>query len=194
MEAIVIRTESFGRLTDEQLYHFCRENRELVIERNADGEIIIMSPTGGKTGSRNVKIAFKLEGWNELRQTGIVFDSSTGFVLPNGAMRAPDAAWVARERWQALTAEEQEQFPSLCPDFIIELRSSSDKLKKLQKKMREWMQNGCRLAWLIDADEEKVYLYRPEQEMEIVSGFNRNLSEEAVLPGFTLDLTILRVL
>src|SRR3954463_3890699 len=120
MEAIVIRTESIGGLTDEQLYYFCRDNRELVIERNADGEIIIMSPTGGKTGKRCGDIFTDLNVWNRKDQSGVAFDSSTGFVLPNGAMRAPDAAWVSRERWQALTAEEQEHFPPLCPDFVVE--------------------------------------------------------------------------
>ena len=192
MEAIVIRTESIGGLTDEQLFHFCRENRDLVIERNADGEIILMSPTGGKTGKRSGDIFTDLNVWSRKDGSGVAFDSSTGFILPNGAMRAPDAAWVTKARWRALTAAQQEHFPPLCPDFVVELRSASDQLNKLQQKMREWMDNGCRLAWLIDADEEKVYLYRTGKEPEVMSGFDKKLSGEDVLPGFAFDLTILR--
>ncbi|MES2731154.1 MAG: Uma2 family endonuclease [Bacteroidota bacterium] len=192
MEAIVIRTESIGGLTNEQLFHFCQENSELVIERNADGEIIIMTPTGGFTGKRSGDIFTDLNMWNRIHQLGIAFDSSTGFVLPNGAMRSPDACWISQERWQALTWEEKKHFPPLCPDFVVELRSSSDNLKILQKKMQEWQENGCQLAWLIDAEEEKVYLYRPQCEVEVVIGFDAVLLGERVLPGFSFSLAILR--
>jgi Uma2 family endonuclease len=194
MESIVIRTESIGGLTNEQLYHFCQENSELVIERNADGEIIIMTPTGGFTGKRNGDIFTDLNIWNRKSRLGIAFDSSTGFLLPDGSMRSPDASWVMLERWELLTADEKKQFPPLCPDFVVELRSASDDLKKLQQKLQEWMKNGCRLAWLIDADEEKAWIYRADRPVETASGFDQTLSGEAVLPNFVLDLTILRIL
>jgi Uma2 family endonuclease len=186
-----ISTRSWGRLTNEQFFAFCQENRDLRFERTHEGEIIIMSPTGGETGNKNIKLAFHLESWNQKTELGISFDSSTGFLLHNGAMRSPDLAWVKIEQWEALTEEEKEKFPPLCPDFVIELRSKTDSLKTLQKKMQEWIDNGCRLAWLIDVQDQKVYIYRPGKSVEMIDSFKSKLSGEQILPGFELDLKLL---
>jgi Uma2 family endonuclease len=187
----IITRSSVGVLTDEQFYAFCQENSHLNFERTSSGEIIIMSPTGGKTSNRNSKILALLHIWNEQSDLGIVFDSSGGFSLPNRAMRSPDAAWVTVERWNELTEEEKEGFPPLCPDFVIELKSKTDSLKTLKLKMQEWLENGCRLAWLIDIEEKQVYIYRPQQEAEVYSFSEGKLSGEEVLPGFSLNLQVL---
>jgi Uma2 family endonuclease len=129
--------------------------------------------------------------WNEQTELGVVFDSSGGFSLPNGAMHSPDAAWIALDRWNALTEDEKEQFPPVCPDFVIELKSKTDSLKTLQKKMQEWLENGCRLAWLIDVEARNVYIYRATQEAEEYPFSKGLLSGENVLPGFTLNLQVL---
>jgi Uma2 family endonuclease len=187
----IITRSSVGVLTDEQFYAFCQENSHLNFERTSSGDIIIMSPTGGKTSNRNSKILALLHIWNEHSDLGIVFDSSGGFSLPNGAMRSPNAAWVASERWNKLTEEEKEGFPPLCPDFVIELKSKTDSLKTLKLKMQEWLENGCCLAWLIDIEEKQVYIYRSQQEAEVYSFSKGILSGEEVLPGFSLNLQVL---
>lgn len=189
---IVLKTASFGGLTDDQLFDFCQENRELRIERTKTGEIIIMPPTGGETGLNNFNIAGQLYIWNHKEKKGVAFDSSTGFHLPSGAVRSTDVAWVSLERWQALSPDERKKFPPLCPDFVIELRSATDSLGLLQDKMIEWISNGCRLAWLIDTEHEDVYIYRPEANTQKISSFNQVFSGEDVLPGFNLDLNLLR--
>jgi Uma2 family endonuclease len=182
---------SIGILSDEQFFAFCQENHHLQFERTASGEIIIMSPTGGKTSNINLKICLQLGLWNEQSGLGVVFDSSGGFYLPNGAMRSPDAAWITSGRWHTLTEDEQEHFPPLCPDFVIELKSKTDSLKTLKAKMEEWIENGCRLAWLIAVDEQKVYIYRPMQPAEEYLFSKKTISGEEVLPGFALDFQIL---
>jgi Uma2 family endonuclease len=187
----IITRSSVGILTDEQFFAFCQENSHLKFERTSTGEIIIMSPTGGKTSNRNSKILALLHIWNEQSGSGVLFDSSGGFFLPNGAMRSPDAAWVASHRWNKLTEKEQEGFPPLCPDFVIELKSKTDSLKTLKQKMQEWLENGCRLAWLLDIEEKQAHLYRPLQEAEIYPFSKGMLSGEDVLPGFSLNLQIL---
>lgn len=183
----VINFSSIGGLTDEQFYRFCLANPDLKFEKTSKGEIILMSPTGGITGSRNSIVIASLTAWNRDTKRGIVFDSSTGFTLPNGATRSPDAAWIARERWNSLSREDQKHFVPLCPDFVVELLSESDALPIAQAKMDEWMANGCRLAWLIDAEGEKAYIYRTGAEVEIVS-FEATLSGGDVLPGFAFRL------
>jgi Uma2 family endonuclease len=157
------------------------------LERNASGEIIIMSPTGGETGKSNSDLNFQLSLWNRKAQLGVVFDSSTGFQLPNGADRSPDAAWVSQARWDLLTPEQKQKFPALCPDFVIELRSASDSLPKLQAKMREYIENGLQLGWLIDRQNRRVEIYRPDQPVEVIHAPTR-LSGESILPGFILEL------
>lgn len=175
-------------LTDRQFFQLCQNHRDLRFERNARGRLIIMPPTGGITGDRNADLTFQLRAWSRQNDLGKSFDSSTGFKLPNGADRAPDAAWVRIERWNALTLEEQEQFPPLCPDFVVELGSPSEPLSELQAKMREYIDNGARLGWLIDPKRKVVEIYRPQQEVEILSS-PTTLSGEDVLPGFILDLS-----
>jgi len=174
-------------MTDEQFFQLCQDNQNLQFERNANGDLIIMSPTGGETGKCNAAITAQLWVWNGQSRLGIVFDSSTGFKLPNDAERSPDVAWIPLERWQQLTAAEQQKFLPLCPDFAIELLSPSDSLKVTQQKMQEYLDNGTRLAWLIIPLSRKVEVYRPNQEVEVLDAPDR-LSGETVLPGFILNL------
>lgn len=174
-------------LTDEQFFELCQRNRDYQFERTALGEVLIMSPSGSDTDRRNVKITTKLDIWNERSNLGEVFGPSAGFKLPNGAERSPDASWIKRERWDALTEKEQAAFAPICPDFVVELRSPSDSLKELQKKMEEYIQNGVRLGWLIDRKNKRVEIYRPNQDVEILQN-PATLSGEDVLPGFILDM------
>lgn len=174
-------------LTDEQFFQFCQINRELKIEMTAQGELIIMPPTGADTGSANFRLLGQLYVWMENNHQGIGFDSSTGFVLPNGAKRSPDAAWVRLNRWQALTPEQQKRFAPLCPDFVVELRSASDQLSILQDKMQEYINNGVQLGWLIDRSQRRVYIYRPGLEAECLEQ-PMSISGDPVLPGFVLNL------
>jgi Uma2 family endonuclease len=174
-------------LTDEQFFQMCQQNRDYRFERTASGEILIMPPTGSDTGRRNVKITTQLEIWNSESNLGEVFDSSTGFILPNGAERSPDASWVKIERWNALTPEQQEKFAPICPDFVVELRSPSDSLKDLQEKMQEYIENGAQLGWLIDRKNKRVEIYCPGKNVEILNN-PTSLSGENVLPGFILNL------
>lgn len=180
------------RMSDEEFFQFCQDNRDLKFERDSNGQIIVMSPTTFITGDRNDEILYQLRKWNKKAKLGRTVDSDTGFYLKNGAMRNPDAAWISNERLNALDPSELESFPHVCPDFIVELRSKSDRLENLKNKMREWMENGCRLGWLIDADNEIVFIYSNEGE-NIHQGFDTDLSGEPVLPGFTFVLKELRV-
>ncbi len=176
------------KLTDEQFYYLCLANRDLRLELTAQGDLIVMPPTGGGAGKRNSALNIELGLWNRASKLGFVFDSSTGFKLPNGATRSPDASWVSKERWESLTPQQQEQFPPLCPDFVVELRSPSDAISQLRDKMQEYLTNGCRLGWLIDPQTQQVEIYRPNQAVEILQS-PTTLSGEDVLPGFALDLT-----
>jgi Uma2 family endonuclease len=187
MTAITLNLNSIIKLTSEQFYQLCEENPDLKLERSATGELIAMPPTGGETGKRNVKLTTQLDLWNEQTELGEVFDSSTGFTLPNKADRSPDASWVEKSRWSALTPEQREKFIPLCPDFVIELVSPSDSLKKTQEKMQEYMENGCRLGWLINRKKREVEIYRPGQDVEVLQS-PLTLSGENVLPGFVLNL------
>jgi Uma2 family endonuclease len=175
------------KMTDEEFFAFCRANPELRIERTSEGDLIVMSPAGGKTGNRNLKLGARLGIWAEADGTGEAFDSSTGFILPNRAERSPDAAWVSKARWEKLTDKEQEAFPPLCPDFVVELRSPRDDLKQLQAKMEEYLANGAQLGWLIDPFEKKVYVYRPREAVACLD-HPESVSGEPVLRGFTLQL------
>ena len=173
-------------LTDEQFFQLCQQNRDLRFERTANGELIIMPPTGSETSDRNADLTYQLRAWSRQNKLGKSFDSSGGFKLPNGAERSPDASWVKMERWNALTQAEKERFAPLCPDFVVELMSPSDSLEKTRAKMREYMDNGARLGWLINRQQQQVEIYRPNREVEILSN-PQTLSEEDVLPGFVLD-------
>ena len=174
-------------ITDEQFWQLCHQHQDLQFERTAEGELIIMSPTGGLTSDRNSDINFQLRLWNRNSKLGKVFDSSGGFKLPNGADRSPDAAWVELSRWNSLTRQQQERFVPLCPDFVLELRSPSDALKPIQNKMQEYLGNGAKLGWLIDPQRRVVEIYRPSQQVEILQSPNA-VSGEDILPGFSLDL------
>jgi Uma2 family endonuclease len=175
------------KVTSEQFALLAAANRDVQLELTDTGQLIIMPPTGGNTGKRNIDIEGQLWFWNRQAKLGVAFNSSTAFKLPNGAERSPDAAWVIQERWNALTPEEQETFPPLCPDFAIELRSKSDNIEPLRRKMREYIDNGLRLGWLIDTKNKRVEIYRANQPVEVVNNPTR-LSGEDVLPGFILDL------
>jgi len=175
-------------MTNEQFFAFCQQNRDYRIERNATGEITIMPPTGSETGNRNFDLIVQLGIWIRENGTGIGFDSSAGFTLPNGAMRASDAAWIKLEKWHSLTLEQQQKFAPICPDFIIELRSPSDNLQPLKDKLQEYIDNGISLGWLIDRKNRKVYIYRPNSEVECLDN-PVTLSGESILPGFVLQLS-----
>ncbi|MFM7424531.1 MAG: Uma2 family endonuclease [Elainella sp.] len=176
-------------LTDEQFYRLCLANPDQSLERSAQGELIVMSPVGGVSGSRESDLNGLVWLWNRQTRLGQVFSSSTIFRLPQGGDRSPDVAWVARERWASLTPEQQEQFPPICPDFVIELRSRTDALEPLRTKMQEYLDSGLRLGWLINPQADQVEIYRPNQPVEALN-FPVQLSGEAVLPGFELDLPL----
>lgn len=175
-------------ITHENFIQLAQINRDLQLERTAKGELIVMPPTGSETGNRNLDIAGQLWLWNRQNQLGIAFDSSTGFHLPNGADRSPDASWIRQERWDLLTQEEREIFAPICPDFVLELRSKNDAIEKLQAKMIEYMENGASLGWLIDRKNKTVEIYRQNQDIELLNHPVILLGED-ILPGFMLDLT-----
>ncbi|MFQ3616706.1 MAG: Uma2 family endonuclease [Cyanobacteriota bacterium] len=181
-------------LSLEQFHELCRANPDLRIERSATGVVMIMPPTFSDSGNRNFNLSVQLGVWTEQDGTGIGFDSSTGFTLPNGAIRSPDAAWIRLERWNALSAEQKSSFAPICPDFVVELRSASDRLNTLQDKMQEYMNNGASLGWLIDRPARVVYVYRrvgdslAEQRPVQVLENPETLSGDPELPGFILRL------
>ena len=185
--AIVLDLRPVINLTDDQFYELCRANGDLRFERTAEGEILIMPPTGTRTGSRNSRLTQRLANWTDSDGTGIAFDSSTAFKLTNGAVRSPDASWIRRERYDALTPEEQEKFSPICPDFVVELRSRTDSLAELQAKMGEYITNGARLGWLIDPQEKRAYVYRSQAQVETLVD-PESLAGSPVLTGFVLDL------
>ncbi|WP_354635657.1 Uma2 family endonuclease [Planktothricoides raciborskii] len=175
-------------VTQEQFAALAASNRELRLERTAQGELIVNPPTGWETGKRNRSISGELYiWWRNAGKPGEVFECSTGFILPNGANRSPDACWVSQERWDALTPEQKGTFANICPDFVVELRSGSDSLISQQEKMREYMDNGAVLGWLIDPQNRTVEIYRAGLEVEVLANPSE-LSGEEVLPGFLLDL------
>src|SRR5215208_7218321 len=163
---LVLRLRPIIELSDDQLTALCALNRELRIERNAQGELLLMPPAGFETSGENAQLTAQLVVWANRDGTGIATDSSGGFRLPNGAMRAPNAAWISRTRLAAIPPEEREKFLPLCPDFVIELRSPSDSLRDLQAKMEEWIANGAQLGWLLDPEPRQLYIYRPDQPAE----------------------------
>ncbi len=187
LERLVLNFRAVN-ITPDQFLHLCSDNRDLRMELTAEGELIIMPPTWSMTGWRNSKLNQLLANWSDVEGSGLVFDSSSGFTLPNGAVRSPDAAWVPLTRWRALTDEDRIGFALICPNFVIELRSSSDRLSDLQAKMEEYLDNGARLGWLIDAQEQSVYVYRPGQEVKLLDT-PESISGDSVLQGFVLDLT-----
>ncbi len=173
--------------TDDEFFEFCQLNQELRIERTAEGDLIIMPPTGGETGHRSAKLTVRVGAWAEQDGNGRIFDSSTGFTLPNGAKRSPDLSWVRNERWNALSEEEKRKFPPLCPDFVVELVSDSDSLAILLDKMDEYINNGAQLGWLLDPFTKDVYVYRPGVAAKIFKN-PETISGEPLLTEFVLEL------
>lgn len=184
----VLTLDPVVQLSDEQFYQLCMVNRDLKLERNAKKELVIVSPVGGEGGNQEAGLITDIEIWNRQTKLGKVFSSSTIFRLPNGAERSPDVAWVSIDRWEALTLEQRRKFPPITPDFIIELRSETDRLKPLQEKMQEYLDNGLRLGWLIDPQNQQVEIYRLGQAVEVVL-MPVVLSGETVLPGLALSLS-----
>jgi Uma2 family endonuclease len=174
-------------LSSEQFQQLCFANPEAKLELTARGELVIMSPTGGESGIKNTEILYQLQAWNKRNKLGVVFDSSTMFQFPSGAFRSPDAAWITKTRWNALSQQEKETFPPIVPDFAIELLSPSDRLKELQNKMLEYINNGVKLGWLIDPKTKQVEIYRVDRPKEVLENPS-NLSGENVLLGFVLEL------
>jgi Uma2 family endonuclease len=184
---LALRFDRRAPLTDRLLLLLSGANSDLRLERTAQGELIIMSPAGSRSGGRNFELAGQLYTWVKASGRGIAFDSSAGFRLPNGAIRSADLAWVERDRWEALSPDEQDRFAPICPDFVVELRSPSDPIAEVRAKMREYRAHGTRLGWLIDPQRKTVEIYRPRRRVEVLNT-PATLSGEDVLPGFVLDL------
>ena len=205
LPALLLAQEAFGAVTreaeetiathlrpaldidDRQFAALARQNPDLRLERSAEGDVIVMAPAGGETGHRNAGITAQLWAWAVRDGSGAAFDSSTGFTLPNGAIRSPDAAWVRGARLRALSAEERARFLPLCPDFVIELRSPSDSLRAVEAKLAEYIANGARLGWLLDVANRRAHIYRPGAPVEHLDA-PAVLAADPELPGFTLDL------
>ncbi|MDZ8104831.1 MAG: Uma2 family endonuclease [Nostoc sp. DedQUE12a] len=186
---LVLQIPSSMQITDEQFFEFCQVNRDLRIERNKFGELVIMPPTGSETGNREINISGQLWVWSEQDGTGITFSSSTGFKLSTGAERSPDASWIKLERWNSLSPEQQQKFAPICPDFVVELKSPSDNLQTLKEKMEEYMNEpGIQLGWLIDRKQAKVYIYRPGLSEECLDN-PASVSGDPILPGFILNMS-----
>jgi len=189
MDEVVLRIPETYPMTDDELFAFCAANKELRIERDEEGQLIIMSPAGSFSSKLNFKLNALFGNWVEANSNlGVGFDSSGGFTLPDRSMRSPDIAWIKKERWEAISLVQQEKFAPICPDFVIELRSKSDSLSQLKNKMEKWIANGCELGWLIDPIEKKSYVFKPDNRVQEVDGFDKKLDGGNLLPGFTLDL------
>jgi Uma2 family endonuclease len=184
---LAVNVPALAQMTREQFYEFCQANPDLRIERSATGEVIVMPPAFSDTGNRNFNLTVQLGIWTEQDGTGLGFDSNSGFTLPNGATRSPDASWIKSSRWNALTDEQKASFAPICPDFIIELRSASDTLSSLQTKMQEYIDNGASLGWLIDRQHRTVHIYRPGQAPEILDS-PATVSGDPELPCFVLRM------
>lgn len=192
METVVLKLTPQTQFTNEELFKLCVANPEFRIERNENKELIIMSPVGALGSSLNNTVSSILWLWNQQHKLGITFDSSGGFLLNDNSIRAADAAFIFSEAWQKLEEEEKEKFPRITPDFVIEIRSKTDALPELQLKMTQWISNGCKLAWLIDPIKQKAYVYRHSGLVKTASSFNEKLYGDDLLPGFELDLALLK--
>ena len=176
-----------GRLDDQLFSRLCRENPDLRLERTSNGELVVMTPAGAESGRRSGEVFGQLYSWNNAARLGVAFDASAGFKLPDGSILSPDASWIPNDRWESLSRAEREGFAPLCPDLVVELRSTTDSLRDLRAKMREYRSQGARLGWLIDPRRKVVEVYRPGRETEVLTA-PENLSGGEVLPGFVLDL------
>ncbi len=184
--------DSLLDMSDGEFMKFSMRASPYQFEREPDGSIIMMEPTNSYGGYLNSTLSGELYSWNRRMKLGYLFDSSAGFKLPDGSIRSPDASFVTKERWDALTEKEKNSYSPLCPDFVVELMSPSDDLNELQDKMQLYMSNGCRLGWLVDRESEKVFIYRNPFSFKVVERFNQKISGEGVLPEFELDLSILK--
>jgi Uma2 family endonuclease len=197
-QAIEVQETSFYKMTiprmsDEEFFEFCAENPDLRIERDKNGKITVMSPVGLISGNYENILSGELHAWNKKSRLGKCFSPSSGFTLPDTSVKSADSAWVSNEKWKALPKEERKKFGQLVPDFIAEIRSTSDSLKKLKEKVKEtWLDNGVSLAWLIDPVQQKTYIFRADGSEEVVEGFDKKLQGEGVLPGFEFDLSLLQ--
>ncbi|MCI1189234.1 Uma2 family endonuclease [Hymenobacter sp. DH14] len=192
MTAITLKSAVLERLTDEEFYQFCMDNRDQRIERDANHQITIMPPTNSETGASNSEINYQLAHWNRQHELGKTFDSSAGFTLDTGAMLSPDASWIAWENWNALSLDDRRGFARICPDFVVELLSPTDRLTDTMRKMEHWLEAGAKLGWLIAPGTESVYIFEPGQPVRPVVGFDQELVAGSVLPGFVLELRRLR--
>ncbi len=189
-QSVILNIKNIG-LSDDQFYQLCQINEDWKLEQTAKGELIIMPPVGAISGNRESEFNADVVIWNRQTKLGKVFSSSTVFTLPNGGKRSPDVAWIANERWDSLSIQEQEKFPKICPDFVMELRSCTDSLSQLQEKMQEYLNSSLRLGWLIDPQNQQVEIYRQNQAVEVVS-LPTSLSGEDVLPGFILEIPVFK--
>ena len=186
-----IKGDLSDSMSEKEFFDFCQQNDLWRIERDENKQIIIMPPTNASTGIKNTNLVTELVIWNRRENLGVCFDSSTGFTLPDGSVRSPDASWLSIEKWNHLSDNEKNQFAHICPDFVIELKSKSDNLKSLTNKMRKWIENGCSLAWLINPEDKTVFIFRKNGTVDKIEGFNKILSGENILPGFELKLSLL---
>ncbi len=182
-----VRLRTERPMSDEELLRFCTVNEVIRVERESNGDLLLMSPAGGGTSHKNTFITMQLALWAEEDGRGLSFDSNGGFTLPDGSMRSPDGAWISWPRWNALSRRDQERFSPLCPEFVIELRSPTDRLSEAQTKMEMWVSNGAELAWLIDPERKVVEIYRPDREPETVEGASA-VEGEGPAVGFVLEL------
>jgi len=181
------------QMSNDELYEFCLQNKGLRIERDKDQNIIIMSPVGGESGYFEKNFMFELELWVRKNKKGLTFSSSTGFLLPNGAMRSPDACWISGERWGQVAEDQKKKFLPVVPEFVVEIKSPTDSLNDLKSKVEEWIENGTRLAWLVDPENRDVYIYRENGFKEVINDFDDTLNGENVLEGFEFDLSQLQL-
>ena len=193
MTAIKLKSPVLERLTDEEFYQFCMDNRDQRIERDANHQISFIPPTNSETGASNSELNYQLAHWNRQHDLGKTFDSSAGFTLSTGAMLSPDASWIAWENWNALGPDDRRGFARICPDFVVELLSPTDRLTETMQKMEHWLEAGARLGWLIAPGTESVYIFEPGQPVRPVVGFDQDLSAGPLLPGFKLELKRLRM-
>jgi Uma2 family endonuclease len=193
MDALVLKDSITGSMTDKEFLKFCLENPGLRIERNNRLEIIIMSPVTSLSGFFSAEVCGQLRDWNKKSKTGIVFDSSAGFTLPDRSVFSPDASWISKDKWNSLSEEDKNTFAPLCPEFIIEVRSKSDSLLDLKRKMGIWIANNAQLAWLIDPIDKKSYYFLTDGSIQEIEGFDKNLIGRSPVEGFELDLSSLEV-
>ncbi len=189
-ELRTIHPPRYREFDDDFFFALCQANETTTLERDANGNIILMPPTGSETGRYNAELSVEIGIWNRREKLGHIFDSSTGFKLPNSAVRSPDVAWVSQERWTAVSEKDRQKFAPLCPDFVVEIRSTSDELKDLKEKMEEYRANGCRLGWLIDRTGKQVFIYRENGSIDIQHGTTVTLSGEAILPGLSIQIDL----